>query len=261
MLELEKIESFYPEYLKPFGKSLLREYLQYKILEVIFNSEFAPGFSFMGGTAVHIIYSNPRFSEDLDFDNLGLAKRDFEKLTLLIRKRLELEGYPVEIKNSFRSVFCSYVSITGILYENKLSKHKGEKLLIKLDAEPQKFKYEQDKIILNKFDVFIRINVVPLDVLLAQKIYAIFMRKRPMGRDFYDAIFLLGKTKPNTGYLKQKLDLEGNALKEKLVQKCKSLNFKQLAEDVRQFLFVPSDAKKVLLFEEYIKDLDFNNSR
>jgi len=59
----------------------------------------------------------------------------------------------------------------------------------------------------NKF-VKIRINVVPPDILLAQKILYIVKRKRPMGRDFYDAIFLLEKTKPNIEFLKLKLDIK-----------------------------------------------------
>lgn len=71
MLELSQIESFYPESLRPFKKNLLREYLQYKILEIIFLSEFAQGLSFMGGSAIHIVHGLPRFSEDLDFDNRG----------------------------------------------------------------------------------------------------------------------------------------------------------------------------------------------
>ena len=70
MLDLKQIESFFPENLKPFKRNLLREYLQYKILESVFDSRFGSRLSFMGGTATHIIHSNNRFSEDLDFDNL-----------------------------------------------------------------------------------------------------------------------------------------------------------------------------------------------
>ena len=133
-----------------------------------------------------------------------------------------------------------------------------EKLLIQLDAEPQEFDYRPDKIILNKFDVFLRINVVPEDILLSQKIYAIFKRKRPMGRDFYDAVFLFGKTKPNLDYLKLKLKIKDKTdLKNRFLLKCKKFDFKQLAKDVEQFLFTPSDSKKVLFFYDYIKKYKF----
>lgn len=256
MLDLRQIETFYPKTLKPFKRNLLREYLQYKILEVIFSSKFSRSLSFMGGTAIHIIYSNMRFSEDLDFDNLGLSRKDFEQLSSFIQKRIRLEGYNVEIKNSFKGAFRTYIKLADVLYENGLSRHKDEKMLIQVDSEPQNFTYLQDKIMLNKFDVFVRINAVPVDILLAQKIYAIFMCKRLLGRDFYDALFLFGKTKPNFAYLESKLGIKDiSELKIRLLQKCKNLNFRQLAKDVAQFLFIPSDARKILLFYDYIKNL------
>lgn len=184
MLDIKQIESFYPKHLRPYKKNLLREYLQYKILEAIFDSEFHETLSFMGGTASRIIHGNTRFSEDLDFDNLSMSEKDFKQLLIIIQKKLELEGYVIENRNVFKGAFRSYLKISNILYENGISSHKEEKLLIQIDAEPQRFNYQSDKIIVNKFDVFLRINVVPVDILFAQKIYAIFKRKRTMGRDF-----------------------------------------------------------------------------
>ena len=258
MLDIEQIESFYPEYLRAFKRNLLREYLQYKILETVFDSKFGKKLCFMGGTATHIIHGNTRFSEDLDFDNLGLTKGEFEQLASLIQKRLNLEGYKVEIKNVFKGAYRCYMRIPDILFENGLSKHREEKLLIQLDTEPQEFRYAPEKFIINKFDVFLRINVVPMDILLAQKIYAIFKRRRAMGRDFYDAVFLFGKTKPNLSYLQLKLKIKDMAdLKNKLLAKCSKVNLKDLAKDVEQFLFNPSDSKKVLFFYDYIKNYKF----
>ncbi len=262
MLDIKQIESFYPEYLKSYKRNLLREYLQYKILEIIFDSKFGERLSFMGGTAIRIIHSNTRFSEDLDFDNLGLNKEDFEQLAKLIQGKLKLEGYVVETKNVFKGAYRSYIKIPNILFENGLSRHKEERMLIQVDAEPQRFDYCLDKIIINKFDVFLRINVVPADILLAQKIYAIFKRKRPIGRDFYDAVFLLGKTKPNLDYLRLKLKVKDmNDLKNRLLLKCKKFAFKHLAQDVEPFLFIPGDKKKVLLFPDYIKNYEFQGHK
>jgi len=259
MLDIKQIESFYPEYLWSFKKNLLREYLQYKILEIVFDSKFGEKLSFMGGTAVHIIHGNTRFSEDLDFDNLGLNKKEFGQLSLLVQKKLQLEGYKVEIKNIFSGAYRCYIRIPDILFENGISRHKDEKLLIQIDTEPQKYQYSPDKIIISKFDVFLRINVVPVDVLLSQKIYAIFKRKRSMGRDFYDAVFLSGKTKPDPGYLQLKLNIKDmNELKIRLLDICSKHNFKNLARDVEQFLFTPSDSKKVIFFYDYILNYDFD---
>ncbi len=235
----------------------MREYLQYKILEVVFDSEYGEKLSFMGGTATHIIHQNNRFSEDLDFDNSGLKERDFRQLAEFLQRRLYLEGYEAETKSVFKGAYRCYIKVADVLFESGLSGHKEEKLLIQLDAEPQGFSYQPDKIIINKFDVFVRINVVPLDVLLSQKIYAIFRRKRPMGRDFYDAVFLFGKTKPNFDYLKLKLKIKDmTGLRKNLLQRCKDLDFKRLAKDVEPFLFVANDSKKVLFFCDYIRGMN-----
>lgn len=255
MIDLKRLELFYPENLRPFKRNLLREYLQCKILEIIFDSEFANSLCFMGGTAIRIVHSNNRFSEDLDFDNLHLDKRKFEKLTKQIGKKLSLEGYEPEIKSVFKGALHSYFKFPGLLFENRLSGHPKEKLTVQMEAEPQNFDYRPDKITLNRFDVFLQINVVPPDILLAQKIVAVFKRKRPMGRDFYDAVFLLGRTKPNFGYLNVKLGIKNEAeLKKRLLAFCRNLNFKALAKDVEPFLFSAGDSKKVLLFPEYIKN-------
>jgi len=151
MLDIKQIESFYPEYLRSFKRNLLREYLQYKILEIMFDSRFGERLSFMGGTATRIIHSNTRFSEDLDFDNLGLEEKDFGQLVKLIQKTLQLEGYTVETKNVFKGAYRSYIRIPNILFESGLSEQKEEKLSIQVNAEPQGFNYHPDKIILNKF--------------------------------------------------------------------------------------------------------------
>lgn len=258
MLDIKQIESFYPESLRPFKKNLLREYMQHKMLEAIFDSEFGRKLALLGGTAARIIYGNTRFSEDLDFDNLGLNKDDFEQLISLIKKQLKLQGYKVETRNVFKGAFRSLIKIPNVLYENKISKHKNEKLLIRIDMEPQDFSYKLDKIIINKFDVFLRINVVHPDILLSQKIFYIFSRKRQMGRDFYDILFFMGKTKPNIKYLKQKLSIVSqDDLKSKILQKCKRIDFKQLVKDLEPFLFTPEDSKRLLSFYDFLKGYNF----
>jgi predicted nucleotidyltransferase component of viral defense system len=88
MLELSQIESFYPEPQRVFKKNILREYLQYKILDIIYDSQYAARLAFMGGTAIRIIHGSTRFSEDLDFDNFSLTKEEFEKIIELVQKRL-----------------------------------------------------------------------------------------------------------------------------------------------------------------------------
>jgi len=256
MIDFNQIEKFYSKKEKQFKRNILREYLQYKILEIIFDSKFKQNLIFMGGTASRILYGNNRFSEDLDFDNKKLEREDFEELTSLIKMKLELEGYSIELRNVFKEVFRSYIRFLHIVFNVGLSSHKEEKLLIQLDTESQFYNYEPERIILNKFDIFLRVNVVPVDLLLSQKITAIFTRERSMGRDFYDTVFLWGMTKPDLRYLNEKLGIKSfPQLKKKLLSKCDKLNFQQLARDVSPFLTDPSQVKRVELFPDFIEDI------
>lgn len=72
MLNLTEILSAYPEGLQIHRAFVLREYLQYKILEILFDGPYASKFCFLGGTCLRLVHNNNRFSEDLDFDNFQL---------------------------------------------------------------------------------------------------------------------------------------------------------------------------------------------
>ena len=93
MLTLTEIEKFYPDFLRVFKRFILREYLQCKILQIIFESEYAPHLTFLGGTCLRIAHGNKRFSEDLDFDNFRIKEDAFENVAQLIKKELSREGY------------------------------------------------------------------------------------------------------------------------------------------------------------------------
>jgi predicted nucleotidyltransferase component of viral defense system len=254
MLDLSHIESFYPEALRPMKRSLLREYLQLKILEQIFGSPWAGKLVFMGGTAIHLVHGNTRFSEDLDFDNQGIDAEEFREMGDLIVRAFKLQGYNVDSTIVVKSAFHCFLRFPGLLFEAGISRHRDEVLTIQIDAEPQNFSYTPEKVLLNKFDVFVRIAVVPAAVLTAQKITCLFTRKRPMGRDAFDIVFLLGKTRPDMDYLLAKLGIKDKKqLRDRLFARCKEIDFKKSALDVEPFLFAAGDAKKVELFEDVVK--------
>ena len=48
MIDLEYIKSFYSGREKIFEQFILKEYLQYTILDIIFSSKYAPHLSFLG---------------------------------------------------------------------------------------------------------------------------------------------------------------------------------------------------------------------
>jgi hypothetical protein len=113
------------------------------------------------------------------------------------------------------------------------------------------------KILLRRVDVFTEILTTPQDILLAQKFYAFLNRPRSKGRDFFDAIFLLGKTRPNYDYLKFKLDIGSpQALKSAVLERCSKINMAKMAMDVVPFIFNAKDEKRVRLFVEYMKQVD-----
>jgi len=257
MLNLKQIETFYPENLRIFKRNLLREYLQYVILDIIYSSGYGSRLIFMGGTAIHMVHGVRRFSEDLDFDNKDLSKEDFEDLSDKILRQLELYGYSVEIQNRYRGAFHCVVKFPGIFHQHGISGHTRGKLTIQIDCEPQNVNYKAESVIINKFDIFMKINAVPPDTLLSQKILAVLYRPRPMGRDFYDVIFLFSKTNPSYHFLREKMKLKEEAdieeIKKKLLLKCEKINFKKLVEEVKPFLFYSDDAEKILLFPDFIK--------
>jgi len=255
MLSLKEIKTFYPESLHTFERFILREYLQYKILEIIFESPFASKLTFLGGTCLRIIYANTRFSEDIDFDNFQLSEEDFKGISGIVKAELKKLGYEAEIRNVMKGAYHCYIRFPELLYQQGLSGHKEERILIQLDTEAHDFSYHPDKPILNKFDVFTQIFSTPEELLLAQKFYAIINRKRNKGRDFFDVTFLLGRgIKPNYEYLSLKLGIQSSDdLRKQTLEKCAALDMNEMAKDVEPFLFDQKDMKKVLLFPELMK--------
>ncbi len=253
MLSMSQIEEQYPAELRSFRRALLREYLQYKILEIIFASEYAPKLSFLGGTALRMLYDNTRFSEDLDFDNFNLQEGEFALLSEKVRVGLTAQGLGVEISLAGKEAFRCNVRFPDVLFSSGISPHEDEKILVQIDSLSHGFQYTPDRKILNKFDVFFEIFATPADILLSQKMYAAINRKRAKGRDFFDIVFLLSFVMPNYEYLKLKIGVDTDtALRAKLLEAAAGIDFKELGKDVQNFLFHAADIKKIELFPEFI---------
>lgn len=257
MLNIENITPSFPELVHQKKAFMLREYLQYKILESIFNSPYSDKLVFLGGTAIRIAYNSQRFSEDIDFDNLGLTFEDFTYLGEYIKNDLEKEGYIIELRHIQKGAFHCYIKFPELLFNAGISPLKEEKILIQIDTVPQNFEYAPRKHFINKFDVFTQINVTPIDLLLAQKFYAAFSRKRLQGRDFYDIIFLLSQNAvPNYLYLERSIGVKnGEQLKEYVREKSSVVDFDALVDNLKIFLFHPEKSKEILHFPEFISQL------
>lgn len=259
MLDLKQIKQAYPEPLQGYERAIVREYLQVKILQAIYESTQASKLSFLGGTALRIVHGNSRFSEDIDLDNFGLSWQAFGELIQKVKLFLELEGFLVETSMVAKDAFHCDLRFPELLYEQGLSPHQQEKILIQLDTVAQDYPYSPEVRILNKFDVFTEIRVTPLSILLSQKIYAAINRKRPKGRDFYDITFLLSKTRPDYGFVHQKMGISTpESLREELLLRTEAFDFDALADDVAPFLLAKEQVKRVVKFRDFWKQVDLD---
>ena len=121
MLDFQQIKDQYPENLQRFERAILREYLQYKVLQAVFESRHASKLAFLGGTALRIVYGNNRFSEDIDLDNSGLSWTEFEEVIQKVKRFMELEGFEAEIRNVAKGAYRCYLRFPALLYEQGLS--------------------------------------------------------------------------------------------------------------------------------------------
>lgn len=232
-------------------RGLYVEYLQYEILRSIFRH--TTKLSFIGGTALRIIFNSQRFSEDLDFDNLGLSETDFAELSKKIHKDMSLLGFQVEFKNVYKGAYHCYFHFSDILYRYGFSPHASEKILVRIDTVVQDYPVKPSVSTLNNFGIFFEARHNPPDILLSQKMIAALERKRGKGRDFFDITFLLGFTSPDVEYLRHKVGIKTlSELKERLLSRCAEIDFEEMAIDVENFLFNREDRIRIAKFPQYI---------
>ncbi|MFP4473789.1 MAG: nucleotidyl transferase AbiEii/AbiGii toxin family protein [Candidatus Omnitrophota bacterium] len=253
MINFEHALKQYPERLRGFKENILKECLQYRILDIIYRSKYAQNLIFIGGTAIRIVYQGMRFSEDLDFDNKGMTEKSFQSIAAYIKKELELDGYRVDIKNVFAGAFHCYIRFPGILFEHGLSGQKQQRILIRIDAEPQNYDYTEKKFLINTLGIFRYINTVDAPLLLSQKISACLSRTREKGRDFFDIVYLMSLTDPDYRYLKQRYSIETKEqLKSALSKRARQVHLPSLAQDVEPFLFDPDQKDRIIHFQDWL---------
>jgi predicted nucleotidyltransferase component of viral defense system len=115
MINLSEIKKQFPDNLPEQDRHILREYMQYQILNLIFKQKIATKLSFLGGTAIKICYGSQRYSEDLDFDNFQLTQTEFEQLIKKLVNDLQNEGYSVEYRLVYKGAFRCYLKFIDLL--------------------------------------------------------------------------------------------------------------------------------------------------
>jgi hypothetical protein len=205
------------------------------------------------------VHGNSRFSEDIDLDNFGLSWQAFGDMIQRVKLLLELEGFLVETSMIAKEAFHCNLRFPDLLFKQSFSPHQQEKILIQLDTVAQEYNYPPEIKILNKFDVFTEIRVTPLNILLSQIIYTAVNRKRPKVRDFYDITFLFSKTKPDFGYINQKMGITSpERLRKELLLKIEDFDFDALAVDVAPFLIMKEQVNRVVKFKGFWKQVEMD---
>jgi len=173
-------------------RALIREYLQTKIIYYLYNFSLSKRISFIGGTSLRILRDLDRFSEDLDFDNLGLNFFQVRDLFFKIKGTLKREGFDIEYKmKKTNESGIGEMKFKNLLFELGISFHRKENLVIKLNYTTPKTRPKPETLILNRFGLVQNVVTNKSEFLLSQKMRAILTRRDPQPRDFYDVVWFL----------------------------------------------------------------------
>ena len=196
-----------------------------------------------------------RFSEDLDFDNLGLKFSEIKNFFLKIKNKLEREGFEIEYKmKKTNDSGIGEMKFKNLLFQLGISPHRDENLVIKINYTSPKIKPETEIVVLSRFGMVQSVVTNTLEFLFSQKIRATLKRKDLQPRDLYDIVwFLSHNVKPSPllfSELKVKNEKELFKKLGKFYQKKVKPNLKNLKRRLAPFLI---DEKKVYYLDIFEK--------
>lgn len=260
MIDLDFIRSFFPLMIAKdsrFDRYMLKEYLQLLILDYLSTTPYIKKVSFIGGTNLRLIQGIDRFSEDIDFGCKDLSSEEFIAMTDSVVTFLLQNNIDVETRDKPNPNLTAYrrnLYFPQMLFNLKLTGHREERLLLKIEAQDQGIRYQQEIATVNRMGFFFNIQTPPLDVLCAMKFAAILSRQK--GRDFYDAIFLLSKTKPNMEFLQKRVGINTiDQLRLAVDDKLKEIDLNQKKRDFQHLLFNESNADRIFSFRSLLETI------
>ena len=260
MIDLDFIRSFFPPVIareSRFDRYMLKEYLQLLILDHLATTPYINKVSFIGGTNLRLIQGIDRFSEDLDFDCKDLSEDEFMAMTDSVVQYLRQNNVEVETRDKPNPHLTAYrrnLYFPQMLFDLGLTGHRDERLLLKIEAQDQGVQYLPVVANINRMGFFFGIQVPPVDVLCAMKFAAILARQK--GRDFYDAIFLLSKTKPNLDFLLARTGITSiEELKATIAEQLQEIDLNHKRRDFMHLLFNESNADRILQFPQVVASI------
>ena len=260
MIDLDFIRSFFPPVIareSRFDRYMLKEYLQLLILDHLATTPYINKVSFIGGTNLRLIQGIDRFSEDLDFDCKDLSEDEFMAMTYSVVQYLRQNNVEVETRDKPNPHLTAYrrnLYFPQMLFDLGLTGHRDERLLLKIEAQDQGVLYQPVVANINRMGFFFGIQVPPVDVLCAMKFAAILARQK--GRDFYDTIFLLSKTKPNMDFLLARTGITSiEELKATIAEQLQEIDLNHKRRDFMHLLFNESNADRILQFPKVVASM------
>lgn len=243
---MNSIKTFFPDRIaanKSYESHMLKEYIQCQILEYISKQPEAVNMDFIGGSNLRIVHDINRFSEDLDFDCKDMNSDMFEILTERIYRFLNDSGYHVIARDAESDKIS--LGISG---------YRQQKFLLKIEMQDQGVTYPSKTEFINRCGFVFPLRTAPIDTLCAMKVNTVLARGK--GRDYYDLMFLLQRTKPDFHYLEIKAGIANwHQMIARLTDVAEETNLFHKSRDFEHLLFDKNDAKRILLFREFIKNL------
>ena len=241
-------------------RNLAREYAQIYMLRLLHEARAFAHLAFVGGTALRLLFSMPRFSEDLDF-SYAPARRPPEptfdplKLFQTLKDSLSKGGYDVSIRaRSERTVFNGFVRFEGLprLVGYSTDPRLALTVKIEIDTNPPTGAEVETTLVQRFFPIALRHHDLPS--LFAGKIHALLARPYAKGRDWYDLSWYLTEKRglePNAELLQGALRQTGHpeawagAWREALRGRLAALDWSSVERDVHPFLERVTDLEHV----------------
>lgn len=264
--------------------SLIREIVQEIALLGLWRAKFYEHAAFYGGTALRLIYSLPRFSEDLDFSLLKVDK-DFDLMNYsqAIQSELEAFGFKVSFTKKLKqkmsrieSAFIKGNTQVHLLeiesqFQKKINKEALFKVKLEVDIDPPlDFETSVHSLF---WPIPFSVKSLAIEDLFAGKLHACLCRSERInikGRDWYDFLWYVGrKTSLHLAHLEARMKqsqhlsvnthLSKDILQDIFEKKISTMDFSEIKADVLPFIQRRSDldAWSLELFKSAFNQLNF----
>jgi len=192
MIRPELLENIARQEQTSIFPNIVREYVQHLFLTELYQLSGSEKLLFKGGTALHIVYGSPRFSEDLDFSLFGVLPNEVESfiehLFISVLAKLEGTGIHIEISNKSASTSGGYFGLATF----NTNGYPLVNIEINISSRSEKDIQGEVDSITNNFVPTYTLYHLPQNKIVDEKIFgALIERKKP--RDYYDLYFLMRK--------------------------------------------------------------------